>query len=48
MVSGLGGPVDFVERYQEYLGRAEYIRPVYSESSGVVSAMNTRDRISSG
>ncbi|WP_339385995.1 thymidine phosphorylase [Vibrio caribbeanicus] len=43
MVSGLGGPVDFVEHYQEYLGRAEYIRPVYSESSGIVSAMNTRE-----
>ena len=43
MVSGLGGPIDFAERYQEYLGHAEYIRPVYAEISGIVSAMNTRE-----
>jgi thymidine phosphorylase len=43
MVSGLGGPVDFVEHYQEYLGCAEYIRPVYADIPGIVSAMNTRE-----
>ncbi|QIA64122.1 thymidine phosphorylase [Vibrio astriarenae] len=42
MVSGLGGPADFVENYDNYLGKAEIIKPVYAEQAGVVSAMDTR------
>lgn len=42
MVAGLGGPKDFVEHYDNYLEKAEIIKPVYAEQSGVVSAMDTR------
>ncbi len=42
MVAGLGGPQDFVARYNDYLPQAEIIKPVYSEQSGIVSAMDTR------
>lgn len=42
MVSGLGGPNDFVENYDRYLAKAEVIKPVYAQQTGVVSAMDTR------
>lgn len=42
MVAGLGGPIDFVENYDNYLDKAEIIKPVYAKESGVVSAMDTR------
>ncbi|CCN33024.1 thymidine phosphorylase [Vibrio nigripulchritudo SO65] len=42
MVTGLGGPVDFVENYDNYLEKAEIIKPVYAKESGVVSSMDTR------
>ncbi|USD64752.1 thymidine phosphorylase [Vibrio sp. SCSIO 43136] len=42
MVSGLGGPEDFVQNYDNYLEKAEVIKPVYADSEGVVSAMDTR------
>ncbi|HDM8227827.1 TPA: thymidine phosphorylase [Vibrio campbellii] len=42
MVAGLGGPVDFVENYDDYLEKAEIIKPVYATETGVVSAMDTR------
>ena len=42
MVAGLGGPVDFVENYDNYLEKAEIINPVYATETGVVSAMDTR------
>ncbi|MHC0043762.1 thymidine phosphorylase [Vibrio campbellii] len=42
MVTGLGGPVDFVENYDNYLEKAEIIKPVYATETGVVSAMDTR------
>ena len=42
MVTGLGGPVDFVANYDNYLDKAQIIKPVYAEQSGVVSAMDTR------
>ncbi|NAX21662.1 thymidine phosphorylase [Vibrio sp. V39_P1S14PM300] len=42
MVAGLGGPKDFIEHYDNYLEKAEIIKPVYAEQSGVVSAMDTR------
>ncbi len=42
MVSALGGPVDFVENYDNYLEKAAIIKPVYATEAGVVSAMDTR------
>ncbi|WP_413283855.1 thymidine phosphorylase [Vibrio sp. MA40-2] len=42
MIAGLGGPVDFVQNYDNYLDKAEVIRPVYAETHGIVSAMDTR------
>ncbi|MGR5066869.1 thymidine phosphorylase [Vibrio alfacsensis] len=42
MVAGLGGPADFVENYDNYLEKAEIIKPVYATEMGIVSAMDTR------
>ncbi|WP_456296730.1 thymidine phosphorylase [Vibrio sp. AK197] len=42
MVAGLGGPVDFIENYDDYLEVAPLVRPVYAKEHGVVSAMDTR------
>lgn len=42
MVTALGGPSDFMEKYDDYLDKAEIIRPIYAESSGVVQSMDTR------
>ncbi|MBN3491447.1 thymidine phosphorylase [Vibrio neptunius] len=42
MVAGLGGPADFVENYENYLEKAEIIKPVFADEDGVVSAMDTR------
>lgn len=42
MVYALGGPVDFVENYDHHLLKAEIMRPVYAESAGVVTGMDTR------
>ena len=43
MVSALGGPIDFVEKYQTYLPQAKIIKPVYAHKSGYVTAMQTRN-----
>ncbi|MEZ9337618.1 thymidine phosphorylase [Vibrio splendidus] len=42
MVAGLGGPADFVTNYDNYLEKADIVKPVYALESGVVSAMDTR------
>ncbi len=42
MVEALGGPGDFVERYDHYLPKAAVVKPVTTEQSGFVSAMDTR------
>ncbi len=42
MVSALGGPNDFVESYENYLEKADIIRPVYAEQEGIVTSMDTR------
>ncbi|WP_063344824.1 thymidine phosphorylase [Vibrio jasicida] len=42
MIAGLGGPADFVENYDNYLEKAEIIKPVYATETGVVSTMDTR------
>ncbi len=43
MVTGLGGPADFMERYDAYLPKAAIVRPVFAANSGFVTAMDTRD-----
>ncbi len=36
----LGAPTDFIEKYQSYLPKANYIQEVYSESEGIVESMD--------
>jgi thymidine phosphorylase len=43
MVSVLGGPADFVEKYQDHLEAAEIELPVTADRSGYVTAIETRD-----
>ncbi|MGL5524322.1 MAG: thymidine phosphorylase [Aeromonas veronii] len=43
MVTGLGGPADFMERYDAYLPNAAIVRPVFAANSGFVTAMDTRE-----
>ncbi|MEL4392396.1 thymidine phosphorylase [Shewanella algae] len=43
MVSGLGGPADFVEHPEKYLPQAKIVRPVYAERSGFAYSMDTRE-----
>lgn len=43
MVSALGGPKDFVEKYDNYLPKAKIIKPVFHTTPGYVSEMSTRD-----
>lgn len=43
MVAGLGGPADFVEKYDGYLPKAKIIKPVYLNTAGYVASMNTRE-----
>ncbi|NKF49721.1 thymidine phosphorylase [Shewanella sp. WXL01] len=43
MVSGLGGPTDFVEAYDKYLPKAGIIKPVYADKAGFVNQMDTRE-----
>ncbi|MEG0007645.1 MAG: thymidine phosphorylase [Aeromonas sp.] len=43
MVTGLGGPSDFMERYDHHLPKAAIVRPVYAPKSGFVTAMDTRE-----
>lgn len=42
MITGLGGPADFMDNYDQYLEKADIIRPVYAKTDGVVSSMDTR------
>lgn len=43
MVHEMGGPVDFVEKYKDYLQLAPICRPVYPVTSGYVQKIQTRD-----
>ncbi|WP_421159813.1 thymidine phosphorylase [Aeromonas dhakensis] len=43
MVTGLGGPSDFMECYDHHLPKAAIVRPVYAANSGFVTAMDTRE-----
>ncbi len=40
MVNALGGPSDFVERYDKHLARAPIVRPVHG--NGILTAVDTR------
>lgn len=42
MVTALGGPSDFMENCDDYLDKADIIRPVYAQKEGVVVSMDTR------
>lgn len=42
MVNNLGGPVDLVEKPENYLPEASIIRPVFSDTPGIASKINTR------
>nr|MBC8159078.1 thymidine phosphorylase [Alphaproteobacteria bacterium] len=42
MVAELGGPSDFVEHADTHLPVAPLVRPVFAESPGVVTSMDTR------
>ena len=42
MVAGLGGPSDFVERWQSYLPKANVIRAVAAPLSGYLTAIDAR------
>ena len=42
MVAGLGGPEDFVQRYDHYLPKAKVVKPVMAEASGYVSEVDAR------
>jgi len=42
MVTGLGGPADFVDNYDLHLPKTDIIRPVYATQSGYLTAMDTR------
>ncbi|WP_305856675.1 thymidine phosphorylase [Balneatrix alpica] len=43
MVGTLGGPLDFIERYDAHLAQAAIVKPVYAQQAGVVTQMNTRE-----
>lgn len=42
MTALLGGPVDFVERSSSYLAEPEIVRPVFTDTTGIVTGMDTR------
>jgi len=42
MVTGLGGPADFVDNYDLHLPKTDIIRPVYAAQSGYLTEMDTR------
>ena len=43
MIHALGGPADFVEKSDVYLESSPVIRPVHTDSDGIVTAIHTRE-----
>ncbi len=43
MVSALGGPKDFTDKYKDYLPKAKIIKPVFADKDGAVTGMKTRE-----
>jgi len=41
MVSMLGGPHDFCDRYHDYLPKAPFIQPLYTPDTGIIESMDT-------
>lgn len=41
MVSALGGPSDFCQKYESYLSKAKIVKPVYAQKEGVVHSIDT-------
>jgi len=41
MVTMLGGPADFCERYDHYLAKAPVIQPLYAPREGIIESMDT-------
>lgn len=41
MVSGMGGPSDFLSNYQQYLPGADVVQPVYAEEEGFIASVDT-------
>jgi len=41
MVTMLGGPADFCERYDHYLPKAPIIQPIYAPETGIIESMDT-------
>ena len=41
MLSSLGGPKDFCEKYETYLQKANVIRPVYAPCEGIIESIDT-------
>lgn len=42
MVAALGGPADFVEKYDAYLPKAKVVREVFASENGVVKSIDTK------
>jgi len=42
MVTGLGGPSDFIDRMDDYLPRASIVRDIYPDEAGQVQQIDTR------
>ncbi len=42
MVSAQGGPADFVDNYDNYLAKANVIKPILAQQTGTLTAMDTR------
>lgn len=43
MVSALGGPEDFIEKFEDHLPLAAVIKPVYPEESGKIHSIDTKE-----
>ncbi len=43
MIAALGGPADFVERYDDYLPKAKLTAPIYPDEDGYLSSVNARN-----
>ncbi len=41
MVTALGGPKDFVQKYEKYLPKANIIKPIYADKEGIIQSMDT-------
>lgn len=41
MVYALGGPIDFCQKYDKYLQKSKFIKPIYAPKEGVVVAIDT-------